>query len=152
MKTKWILKEMKEMRKERLFARIVIKGVIKLRSVEVKMFCQTFQKIIVKKSNVIECYDCELMGNGIGLCRVKKCKYCQQLGHLEEICWNKTDKPQKDVVNNDGKIKCYNCGKYVHMARSCFNKAVKPILKRVNFNDKAIDELIRENLLLNEYL
>ena len=69
------------------------------------------------------------MGHSINLCRVKKCKYYQQYGHLEEICWNETDKPQKDAVNNDGKIKCYNCGKYVHMARSCFNNAVKPILK-----------------------
>ena len=67
----------------------------------------------------------------------KKCKYCQKLEHLEETCWNKNDKSQRDVRNNDEKIKCYNCGKYGHMARSCLNKAYKPILKRVNFNDKA---------------
>jgi len=91
--------------------------------------------------------NCELMGHSINLCRVKKCKYYQQLGHLEEICWNKTDKPQRDVVNNNGKIKCYNCGKYVHMARSCFNKAVKPILKLVNFNDKArINQMCWEDM------
>jgi len=90
-----------------------------------------------KERNTIKSYNCGLMWHSINQCRVKKCKYCQKFGHLEETCWSKNDKPQRNVVNNEGKIKCYNCGKYGHMARSCLNKTDKSILKRVNFNDEA---------------